>query len=77
MFMQSCDKSKKSKAPKQGISIRTRGVQYSYKVTRESSVDFWTPAFGGTFRLLCYAINQACDEYEKIINGGRQEKNPT
>ncbi|CAA2969625.1 transcription factor bHLH123 [Olea europaea subsp. europaea] len=49
--------SDKSKVPEQGPrqDLRSRGlclvpISSTYPVTHESSVDFWTPTFGGTFR---------------------------
>ncbi|KAL5548180.1 hypothetical protein UlMin_003411 [Ulmus minor] len=50
---QSCDKSKDPDDPKQ--DLRSRGlclvpVSSTFPVTHETTVDFWTPTFGGTFR---------------------------
>ncbi|KAJ6770520.1 TRANSCRIPTION FACTOR BHLH123-LIKE ISOFORM X1 [Salix purpurea] len=50
---QSSDKSKDSEGQKQ--DLRSRGlclvpVSSTFPVTHETTVDFWTPTFGGTFR---------------------------
>ncbi|XP_017979564.1 PREDICTED: transcription factor bHLH123 isoform X1 [Theobroma cacao] len=50
---QSSEKSKDPEGPKQ--DLRSRGlclvpVSSTFPVTHESTVDFWTPTFGGTFR---------------------------
>ncbi|KAH7544260.1 hypothetical protein JRO89_XS15G0137100 [Xanthoceras sorbifolium] len=47
------DKSKDSEGPKQ--DLRSRGlclvpVSSTFPVTHETTVDFWTPTFGGTYR---------------------------
>ncbi|KAL5736144.1 hypothetical protein ACOSQ2_030932 [Xanthoceras sorbifolium] len=50
---QNSDKSKDSEGPKQ--DLRSRGlclvpVSSTFPVTHETTVDFWTPTFGGTYR---------------------------
>ncbi|XP_044490096.1 transcription factor bHLH123-like isoform X2 [Mangifera indica] len=50
---QNSEKSKDSEGPKQ--DLRSRGlclvpVSSTFPVAHETTVDFWTPAFGGTFR---------------------------
>ncbi|XP_048325105.1 transcription factor bHLH123 [Ziziphus jujuba] len=50
---QSSDKSKDPEGPKQ--DLRSRGlclvpVSSTFPVTHETTVDFWTPTFGGTYR---------------------------
>ncbi|KAI4333776.1 hypothetical protein L6164_018541 [Bauhinia variegata] len=50
---QSSGKSKEAEGPKQ--DLRSRGlclvpVSSTFPVTHETTVDFWTPTFGGTFR---------------------------
>ncbi|KAK4576386.1 hypothetical protein RGQ29_027092 [Quercus rubra] len=50
---QNSDKSKDPEGPKQ--DLRSRGlclvpVSSTFPVTHETTVDFWTPTFGGTFR---------------------------
>lgn len=50
---QSCDKSKDPEGAKQ--DLRSRGlclvpVSSTFPVTHETTVDFWNPTFGGTFR---------------------------
>lgn len=50
---QKCDKSKDSEGQKQ--DLRSRGlclvpVSSTFPVTHETTVDFWNPTFGGTFR---------------------------
>ncbi|XP_059662572.1 transcription factor bHLH123 isoform X2 [Cornus florida] len=50
---QNSDKSKDPEGPKQ--DLKSRGlclvpVSSTYPVTHETTVDFWTPTFGGTFR---------------------------
>ncbi|KAJ0046849.1 hypothetical protein Pint_04354 [Pistacia integerrima] len=47
------EKSKDNEGPKQ--DLRSRGlclvpVSSTFPVTHETTVDFWTPTFGGTFR---------------------------
>lgn len=51
--MQNSGKSKEGEGPKQ--DLRTRGlclvpVSSTFPVTHETTVDFWTPTFGGTSR---------------------------
>ncbi|KAK6134946.1 hypothetical protein DH2020_031324 [Rehmannia glutinosa] len=48
-----CDKSKDPEGPRQ--DLRSRGlclvpVSSTFPMTHETTVDFWTPTFGGTFR---------------------------
>ncbi|XP_068667559.1 transcription factor bHLH123-like [Aristolochia californica] len=50
---QNSDKSKDAEAPKQ--DLRSRGlclvpISSTFPVTNESTADFWTPTFGGTYR---------------------------
>ncbi|XP_020554489.1 transcription factor bHLH123-like, partial [Sesamum indicum] len=50
---QSSDKSKDSEGPRQ--DLRSRGlclvpISSTFPMTHETTVDFWTPTFGGTFR---------------------------
>ncbi|XP_058091026.1 transcription factor bHLH112-like [Magnolia sinica] len=52
-LQQNSDKSKDGEGPKQ--DLRSRGlclvpVSSTFAVTNETAADFWTPAFGGTFR---------------------------
>lgn len=52
IFWQVCDKLD-TEGPKQ--DLRTRGlclvpISSTYPVANETTADFWTPTFGGTFR---------------------------
>ena len=53
LLMQSSGKSKEAEGPKQ--DLRSRGlclvpVSSTFPVTHETTVDFWTPTFGGSSR---------------------------
>lgn len=53
LLLQNSGKSKEAEGPKQ--DLRSRGlclvpVSSTFPVTHETTVDFWTPTFGGTSR---------------------------